>query len=244
MRYPFRASALFFIAVAAGSAACASTTPGAHPHDMSAAQHAAMAENEAKTGELHAGQYDPKALKESKGCSSNARVDLAGACWTSTSNTTQEHLDDAKKHRKMAADHRAASQALRDAEARACVGISDEDRDMSPFAHRDDIASVEPLTVGSSGAKGQTPRTVGAVITFRAVPGMTAQWLQRVVDCHLARNAAVGHEAPEMPYCPLVPKDASASVSATDSGFAVAVRSDDSNTAKEILRRARALTAH
>jgi hypothetical protein len=82
---------------------------------------------------------------------------------------------------------------------------------------------------------------MGAIITFRAVKGMTAQWLQRVVDCHLARNAALGHELPEMAYCPLVPKDVSAHVSATDTGFAVAVRSDDATTAAEILGRARSL---
>ena len=141
----------------------------------------------------------------------------------------------------MAADHRAASQALRDAEARACVGISDSDRDMSPFDHREDIASVEPLV--DTWTKVQYGKTVGAVVTFRAVPGMTAQWLQRVVDCHLARNAALGYDVPEMPYCPLVPKEASAKVTGMDTGFAVAIRSDNSDTANEILKRARALVA-
>jgi hypothetical protein len=84
----------------------------------------------------------------------------------------------------------------------------------------------------------------GAVIVFRATPGMTAEWLQRVVDCHLARNAALGHDVPEMPDCPLVPKGVAATVKATDAGFAVAVRSEDSSTAAEVLRRARSLVAH
>jgi hypothetical protein len=68
--------------------------------------------------------------------------------------------------------------------------------------------------------------------------------LQRIVDCHLARNAALGHEAPEMPDCPLVPKGVTGKVTATSDGFAVAVASDDSATAAEILRRARAVVAH
>jgi hypothetical protein len=152
-------------------------------------------------------------------------------------NPTQQHLDDARQHRKAAADHRAASQALRDAESKACAGIPDEDRDMSPFEHRDDIASVTSL--GASGGKG---RVEGAVITFHAMPGMSAQWLQRVVDCHLARNAAMGHEAPEMPYCPLVPKDVTAKVSGTSDGFAVQVRSDNPAAAQEIWKRAQTLT--
>ena len=159
-------------------------------------------------------------------------------------NPTSEHLDEAKKHQRMAADHRAGSQALRDAEGRACVGISDDDRDTSPFDHRQDIASVEALTVGTTSGKSQSARTEGAIVTFRAVPGMTAQWLQRVVDCHLARNTALGHEVPEMAYCPLVPKGVSARVAGTDSGFSVAIRADDSQTAQEILNRARALASH
>ena len=81
----------------------------------------------------------------------------------------------------MAADHRAASQALRDAEGRACAGLSDADRDESPFHHRDDIASVETLSEGS-GSRGPA-HVVGAIV-----------------------STALGHEMPEMPYCPLVPK--------------------------------------
>lgn len=46
----------------------------------------------------------------------------------------------------MAADHCAAFQSLRDAEARACGGIPDNERDMSPFDRREELASVERLT--------------------------------------------------------------------------------------------------
>jgi hypothetical protein len=69
------------------------------------------------------------------------------------------------------------------------------------------------------------------------------QWLQRLVDCHLARNAALGHDVPEMPYCPLVPKGVTASVAPTTTGFAISVRADDTDTANEVLRRARMLVA-
>jgi hypothetical protein len=78
-------------------------------------------------------------------------------------------------------------------------------------------------------------------VTIRAVPGLTAEWLQRVVDCHVARNAALGHVVPEMPYCPLVPKGVHATVSSVHGGFAVAIRADDGEGAQEVLRRAEAL---
>lgn len=84
-------------------------------------------------------------------------------------------------------------------------------------------------------------RTAGAVVTFRAVPGLTAEWLQRLVDCHLARNAARGHVVPEMPNCPLVPKGAAATVRSTGDGFAVSISSSDDATAREIRARAERL---
>jgi hypothetical protein len=123
----------------------------------------------------------------------------------------------------------------------AGAGISDMDRDISPFDHREDITNVTPYVVTPTGTKNPVPSTRGAVVTFRAVQGMNAEWLQRIVDCHLARNAALGFEVPEMPYCPLAVKGARAKVASTGNGFAVTVESDDPVAAKEILRRAQAL---
>lgn len=51
----------------------------------------------------------------------------------------------------------------------------------------------------------------------------------------------MGHVMPEMPYCPLVPKNVSASVTATDTGLVVAIRSGDPEVAREILKRAQTL---
>src|SRR5262245_22225824 len=93
-----------------GLAGCAST-PGAEPQAMSQAQH----EQAAVEHEQAARCGDPQR-----------------PCWTSLSNPSAAQKVDAEKHRKMAADHRAAAGALRGAESRACVGIPDVDRDMSP----------------------------------------------------------------------------------------------------------------
>jgi hypothetical protein len=211
---------------------------GTRPHDMSAAQHDAMARTEDKSAAEHAAQFDPNATRVSTKCGGHGQP-----CWSSTVNPTAEQVVEAERHRKLAAEHRAASQVLRDAEARACVGLADADRDMSPFMHREDIASVRELVVNSGAGKSRFSRQMGAVVVVRAVPGLTEQWLQRVVDCHLARNAALGHNLPEMPDCPLVPNGAAATVTPTDAGFAVAIRSDDATVAHEILRRAQSLVA-
>ena len=234
------------IAVAGAALAGCGPAPGTQPHDMSAAQHQAMARGEEQSAAGHAAQFDPAAKVERSGCGLASRA--GEACWSSVSNPTAAHLAEVDRHRKLAAEHRAASQALRDAEAVACLGLSESNRDMSPFAHREDIAGVEVVvTGGASSASASSPRSIpqtrGAIVVFRATPGMTAQWLQRVVDCHLARNAALGHDAREMPYCPLMPKDVAAHVTPRESGFAVEVTSSEATTVQEIVRRAQALVA-
>jgi hypothetical protein len=201
---------------------------------MSVAQHEQAAGVQEAQADTHAGQYSPTATTSGTECNPY------GGCWTELSNPTKQHLEDAGKHRKMAADHRAAAQTLRDAEARPCVGISEYDRDTSPFDHREDITSVQPAYVHVSG-KQAADRLAGASVVFRAVPGMTTEWLQRVVDCHLARNSALGNDVPEMSYCPLVPKGVTAKVSSAGDGFTVTIESQDSSIAQEVLRRAQAL---
>jgi hypothetical protein len=219
---------------AAWTLGCAAD-PGTQPHDMSAAQHEAMAKHEESAATGHAGQHDPSATQAKEVCSGRA------GCWTSTSNPTAQHAEDAQHHRELAARHRAAAAALIEAEKTACAGISDDDRDMSPFYHREDIQSVSVLTETVKLGKSSTQKEVGATVVFRAVPGMTAEWLQRVTDCHLARAAAVGHDMPEMSYCPLIPKGAKAKVTSVGNGFAVNVSADDAATVAEIKKRAQAL---
>jgi hypothetical protein len=199
-----------------------------------------MAEKGEQGASLHQAQYDSGATESVERCGRGGNFmhggGLEGPCWTSTQNPTAKHIEEADKLRKAAADHRAAAQALRDAEAAACEGLSDDDRDISPFEHYADIASVDPIYYG-----GRHRRLLGATVHFRAVPGLTAQWLQRQVDCHLARIAALGHDLPEMPTCPLVPRDVTASVSSNDKGFDVDVKSWDEESAREVFRRARRL---
>ena len=214
--------------------ACASAE-GTKPHDMSTAQHEATAAREETDSKQHGSQYAPGASVESERCSDD------GACWTDKSNPTEQHQSDMLKHKQLAEQHRAAAQALRDAENRTCVGLSEEERVTSPFYHRQDIASVSKAEASVSDGLGTHPAFVGGRVVFRALPGMTAEWLQRLVDCHLARTAAVGFSMPEMSYCPLMLKGVNATVSSVGNGFAVNVTSKDPETATEIWRRIQAL---
>jgi len=238
--------AVFSICGSGLLSSCASQ--GTEPHAMTASGHEAAARSEEQAGTQHAARFDPKATDRSgpspttyAGCttfaSSNCYIP-----WASTQNPTERHSEEAARHRKVAEQHRAASQALREAEQRFCSGIPPEDRDASPFSHREDITVVGTLKSEPEpyDGLGRTSPN-GARVAFRAVPGLTGQWLQRVVDCHLARNAVMGAADPTMSYCPLAVPHATASVVSTRDGFAVDITSDDSDSVREIVKRAQAL---
>lgn len=212
-------------------AACASAE-GTKPHDMSTAQHEAAAANEEASAQGHGAQYEPGASSEVQHCDPKRSI-----CWTSTSNPTEKHRVESEDHEKLAQQHRAAAQALRDAEAASCAGLSEKDRVTSPFFHREDISAVRKAELTISEGQGTHQQFAGGTAVFRAVPGLTAEWLQRLVNCHIARAASVGFDMPEMPYCPLVLKGVTANVSSTGDGFALTVTSTDAKTADEIWRR-------
>ena len=221
---------MFWMVTASLAGLGCGSSQGTEPHDMSATQHEQAAGGEDVASAQHADQYNPQASAEATQCAKSV-------CWTSETNPTEEHKAEVARHRALAAEHRAAAQALRDAEAGACGGIPEEERDTSPFFHREDIVSVSELKSSTARGKTQIESAAGARAVFRAVPGLTAEWLQREVDCHLARAAAMGHSMPEMDYCPLVLKDVIAKVSSTGDGFAIDVTSADVQVAKEAERR-------
>jgi hypothetical protein len=210
-----------------GVGGCAST-PGARPDENSVAGHEQVAQSE-----------EGAAAAIAEGCRRGVPPP-GGVCWTSTGSMTPAIFKQQALHRKRAAAHRAASQALREAEQQACARIAAQDRDTSPFQHREDIEGVESIDVPIGGRSGGF-YAHGVSIRLRAVPGMTVEWLQHVVDCHMARNASMGYAMPEMSDCPLMLKNITATVTSTGRGFDVAIRGDDVDTVREIRRRAQAL---
>lgn len=210
---------------------------------MSASNHEAEAQGHDKTADEHAAAYDPNATKRHRCGAGDASSKFAPSepCWTSETNPTAEHLKEAEAHRKMAADHRAAMMVLRDAEVKSCSGISDADRDESPFSHRADIVTVTQLETPSPNPKTSTKLVSGASVTVRAVAGLTKEYLQSMVNCHLARNASMGFAMPEMAWCPLAAKGATANVESTNGSFRVDIKGDNEQTGLEIWKRAHAL---
>jgi len=207
------------IGLAAVLALACSKEPELRP--MTAADHEMVAEREEQAALAHEQAAGPRASYQA---------------------TTESDQEQAKRHRELAARHRARARELRAAEAQACAGILEEDRGLDPFGQREDITSVSTIEESPPPAM-EIPdesRTAGARIVMRARPAMTREWLQRNVDCYMAR-AKSGPLTPEMVTSPLALDDIEATVESTGDGFAVNVTSEDNRVVKEIIRRAEAL---
>ncbi len=179
---------------------------------MSAAEHERAARVDDERAVAHTSQYDENAA--------NLSVDCGEFCFSTWSNPTEQHAMAARRHRALAKKHRAASKTLRDAESTECKDIPERDRDISPFFHGGDILGVD---------RSETSRADGPVtfrVHFRTIEGVDVERMQRLVDCHLARSAARGHEAPEMSYCPLVPPGVEVTVEAAPTGIDVILTVD------------------
>lgn len=218
-----------FGAAASVLLACASS-PSTSPHGMSAAEHEAAARREEESSAEHRARYDPRAWQD-RTCPPRYGS-LTPVCWADARNPTARHLDEAARRHEEAERHRAASRALRDAEAAACVEVAPGDREWSPFEHASDIVRVEALQ--------EKGRTVGAIATFRAVPGLTPEVLKRVAACHAARNAVLGHTQPEMARCPLAVPGVQVGAFESSQGVSLELRGSDPRGAIEVLERARA----
>ncbi len=211
-------------------AAPANTIPAGH---MSAsAEEQAAAEHDRAAGVLESQAYSKPAPLQCGPLSPGGPQQI---CWTSPrlSGAAAADFKRAAEQRDAAAEHRRTSAALVAAEARACVGVSEDDMAESPFAHTADIVAVDVLDAGG--------RPIGARVRFHEVEHLTAPLLQHLVDCHIARDDALGHDVPEMSYCPLVPRGATATVEVIPHGYVVEIRSEDPAGGQEIARRATAL---
>jgi len=206
------------------STSCAQNR-GAQPHAMGVAEHEAAAEIEDERAVRH-GAHFVEADDALGGCTGTAEV--SGVCWSSRANPTARHRGEARRHERAAAEHRQAAAQLEETEARECSSVAASDRDQSPFSHREDIVDVEADELGER-----------VVVTFAPIPNLSAEHLQRIVDCHLARNASLGHQVEDMDYCPLVLKGVYATVDdAPGGGLSVTISADTEQARAEVRARA------
>jgi hypothetical protein len=150
-------------------------------------------------------------------------------CWTAA--------DDEARPRELAADlradaavHRARARELAQAERDACAGMPVDELDHTPFFHRADVATVAALV--------ESGRVRGARIRFRAVPGLTGDWLREAIACHQARAAALGWPEEHFAYDPTLVPGTSVTVEEDGPAVLVVVRADDELAAQVAYGRA------
>jgi hypothetical protein len=136
-------------------------------------------------------------------------------------------------------DHLAAAQRLRSAEQLACVEMPNGARNLGPFEHRDWIMGVEE--VRDRVFPKQTPQPFGIAVYLRATPGVTEQWISRIIQCHLAHYAVVGMTAADE-WCPLLVNKAKIAVSSTPVGFRIQITSPDIAIARVVIAKGEALS--
>jgi hypothetical protein len=214
------------LTLALAAAECVGCAGARNPRDMGVAENQAAAEADEKQA-------------DSKLCAMPADAADSGPCWGAQSEQTRREV---AKLRRKAAEHRNAAAVLK-TEEEACSGVSEADRVQSPFSHEEDIVSAQPLV--ESLPQGGT-RQAGAVIAFRKMPRLTATVLQKIIDCHLARDTAFGFDARELEYCPLNVNPLGfgklkATVIERAHGFAVKLDAEDESVAQKVLARAQML---
>jgi hypothetical protein len=136
-------------------------------------------------------------------------------------------------------EHLAAARELRQTEGAACVDVSDADRERGPFGHREWLAGVEIVRDRYRFAKGPA-EPAGVAVYLRAEPGITEQWIGRLIQCHLAHHAVVG-EGVAQESCPLSLDGTRIDLTSTHTGFRVAITTKDIATARSLIDRCQSL---
>jgi hypothetical protein len=212
-------ASLFFAIACAGCTSSAAYHPSATQHEAFARQDERAAREHLTSARVTPARSGPCGIHYER-----------ETCWTPNDDANRIA---AEEHMRAARQHLAAAQVLREAQDRACRGVGEVDRDVSPFAHVKDITRVLPIHEGA--------RLAGAKVTFRRIDDLTPDSLQRIVDCHVAQADALGHAVPEEAFCPLNLPDVKATVTGTPSGYDVAITTDDDEAAREVFRRAQKL---
>jgi hypothetical protein len=116
----------------------------------------------------------------------------------------------------------------------------DDDKAIGPVLGGSAVVGVEALysTFGST-KSGPQSELRGANLTVTALPGVTAEWLDRALECHSAK-AMLGHiQAADDPFW-LPDASLDIDVRSAKDGFQIAVAAFSPDDARRVLARANA----
>jgi hypothetical protein len=124
--------------------------------------------------------------------------------------------------------------------AEACRGVPEAESILAVLLSAPAVLRVEAIAAGDRADDPTVAPGEGARVVVPEQAFVDAPWLQRAVDCHLARNAAYGPPATG-PRSPIDVPGARVIVGADGATLAISITTRDRVAAREILARARAL---
>ena len=123
-----------------------------------------------------------------------------------------------------------------------CANVGDDEARSPSFLATANVSGVRPFMGEHQYIKFTEPELRGADILLRSSPGLTRQWVSRVLHCHVARHGFAGTTAPDSVADPFVLETRpDLVVLETQTGFVVRVAGHDRGEGVEILRRAKLL---
>jgi hypothetical protein len=126
----------------------------------------------------------------------------------------------------------------------ACRSVPEAENHLAALLSPNDVLAVEELNVREHRADATVPAGDGARLVLAAHLFVTADWLQRVIVCHLAHNAALGRQQPAT-TSPLDVAGAIVNVTSKGGTMIVDITAVDRGAVREIRARARGLdTSH
>ena len=114
------------------------------------------------------------------------------------------------------------------------------DPSVSPLSQPGAVLDVQPYEVRRNDGKHVRTQLQGAVIEYRAEPGVTPELLQRSLEQHRAYLTSTG-PATTAHSSPLAVEKAKTEVTSAGDRYVVTISSRDRDDAKQILERAQAL---
>ncbi len=140
---------------------------------------------------------------------------------------------------------KSATDQAADMERTRCGPDLDE-KALGPVLDGRAVQDVQPLYSSVESAKnGSDSELRGVTIRLEALPGVTAEWLDRALECHSARRVLSRVPASSVPNDPFwVPGNVvDIDAQSAHDGFLVAVRGATPDVGREILARANAFSA-
>ena len=205
----------------------------AHSRRADAHAQAATAPHARNLDDYQCGDAGPPGWNDQLTSGGERLVPQVIPCWDPAEEIAERHRVAAARERQRARAERRVAADLVETELAACRGISPDEVEHSPFAHKKAIAEVIPHR--------EAGVVRGVRIVFKPVLGLTANWMQRAIACHRARFERLGEAPTYLSDDPTLVRGATTTVTDHNGRLEVLVVTRDDVAAAVALDRAEGL---